>query len=827
MSQHIGPIRQSERLHASGYYRHLGENGETTNVLDSATSDNDDTVSIDSNLSRVSRNSERQKSYRETGGNTSFRRRRKHSGSPFKVQSVLQQSDEHRSNVFKKLQFTKKQSVLAYSTNYSKSETSPSIPFLTQTVASGQKQKILHTYGMDNGEYSTSNQLQEKASFESNRYTKGDECSQAPFKQNLDLHKRHIKHKHVEAGDVGIKTSLEERKRFGSDESELFSDDELKSELKPNIRVRGSSKDTSSHGLLGNSIFFLFHMMQTLFAVAAKPVWFIGKHFYQNIARVLLFDIWAMRVKVDGKYFLLQGTRLLRLLLYTMALISIAFVCYSTVTTFDVFPYLQTPRPEHSQSETNVNGMYKLFKELEFSMRQQELKYADLYASTSGKVAVLESNFQKDKQKYVEDYQEVIAAIDNTIEKSLSQKLTTSYATLESKLKDLQVEIARIEEYQSRDSKQLESLKLTLEQIDNTVKKDISNQLSKMSGFEENIASLDKKVDEIHQEYRNLKLSIDTYSGNTTYVQNLVNDQFVENFLLLLQKGTTANLPSQDISKSRYHHLALVFLEWLQKRGFVQNMEVQQLLQQVNTNLTQASIDMKANLQRVQETLQKEYNSKRSSVTLDTIVSHERESHSSKLTEVLVKQWIVQALDSYNADKVGKPDFALETSGGAIVNTRCSDTYQHRTAVVSILGIPIYYNVNTPRSVIQPGVMPGECWAFKGSQGYIVISLSESIYPSSFTLEHISKSIALHNNISSAPKDFAVFGLEDASSYEGELLGTYRYERDGSPIQEFTANKKLQEKGHYKFVELRISSNWGNPHFTCVYRFRVHGTATV
>ena len=50
------------------------------------------------------------------------------------------------------------------------------------------------------------------------------------------------------------------------------------------------------------------------------------------------------------------------------------------------------------------------------------------------------------------------------------------------------------------------------------------------------------------------------------------------------------------------------------------------------------------------------------------------------------------------------------------MNTRCSETFRHKTALVSILGIPIYYNINTPRSVIQPSVMPGECWAFEVSK---------------------------------------------------------------------------------------------------------------
>ena len=28
----------------------------------------------------------------------------------------------------------------------------------------------------------------------------------------------------------------------------------------------------------------------------------------------------------------------------------------------------------------------------------------------------------------------------------------------------------------------------------------------------------------------------------------------------------------------------------------------------------------------------------------------------------------------------------------------------------------------------------------------------------------------------------------------------------------------------FPLVQLRIKGNWGNPHHTCLYRFRVHGT---
>ena len=57
----------------------------------------------------------------------------------------------------------------------------------------------------------------------------------------------------------------------------------------------------------------------------------------------------------------------------------------------------------------------------------------------------------------------------------------------------------------------------------------------------------------------------------------------------------------------------------------------------------------------------------------------------------------------------------------------------------------------------QPDIYPGNCWAFRGSQGYLVVRLSMQIRPTTFTLEHIPKTLSPTGNITSAPKDFAVY----------------------------------------------------------------------
>lgn len=113
--------------------------------------------------------------------------------------------------------------------------------------------------------------------------------------------------------------------------------------------------------------------------------------------------------------------------------------------------------------------------------------------------------------------------------------------------------------------------------------------------------------------------------------------------------------------------------------------------------------------------------------------------------------------------------------------------------------------------LLQPDVHPGNCWAFRGSKGFLVIHLSMRILPTAVSLEHIPKALAPSGTLRSAPRDFSVYvrasrcqqgalsgcrvclilnrfcfqGLDDESQEEGELLGTYTYDEDGEALQTF------------------------------------------
>uniref|UniRef100_A0A8C2CTI9 Sad1 and UNC84 domain containing 1 n=1 Tax=Cyprinus carpio TaxID=7962 RepID=A0A8C2CTI9_CYPCA len=218
---------------------------------------------------------------------------------------------------------------------------------------------------------------------------------------------------------------------------------------------------------------------------------------------------------------------------------------------------------------------------------------------------------------------------------------------------------------------------------------------------------------------------------------------------------------------------------------------------------------------QLQESKQQQF----SAETVTQTVAHT--AGAAGMSEEQVQLIVQRALKLYSEDRTGQVDYALESGGGSILSTRCSETYETKTALMSLFGIPLWYFSQSPRVVIQPDMYPGNCWAFKGSQGYLVIRLCLSVIPTSFCLEHIPKSLSPSGNVSSAPRRFSVYGLDDEYQEEGKLLGDYTYQEDGESLQIFPVMEKNDKA--FQIIEMRVLSNWGHPEYTCLYRFRVHG----
>lgn len=256
---------------------------------------------------------------------------------------------------------------------------------------------------------------------------------------------------------------------------------------------------------------------------------------------------------------------------------------------------------------------------------------------------------------------------------------------------------------------------------------------------------------------------------------------------------------------------------WLSQR-YVSTPDLQASLASLEMSILR-NVSLQLELNRAQTLGEAETQAKTIVQTVTGSVQHATSTEG--LSEEQVKLIVQNALRLYSQDRTGQVDYALESGGGSILSTRCSETYETKTALMSLFGLPLWYFSQSPRVVIQPDVYPGNCWAFKGSQGYLVIRLSLRILPTSFCVEHIPKALSPTGNITSAPRNFTVYGLDDEYQEEGKLLGHYVYQEDGESLQTFPVME--QNDKTFQIIEVRVLSNWGHPEYTCMYRFRVHG----
>ncbi|KZC05074.1 SUN domain-containing protein 1, partial [Dufourea novaeangliae] len=193
------------------------------------------------------------------------------------------------------------------------------------------------------------------------------------------------------------------------------------------------------------------------------------------------------------------------------------------------------------------------------------------------------------------------------------------------------------------------------------------------------------------------------------------------------------------------------------------------------------------------------------------------------VTDDRVREIVRDALRIYDADKTGRVDYALESAGGQIISTRCTQRYDIKTRAFKVLAFTLYHENNNPRTVIQGNpIQPGACWAFQGFPGYLLIKLRSSIYISGFTVEHAPKSILPNGEMRSAPRKFNVWGFVNENDPDPVMFGDYEFAATDDNLQYFPVQNTTIETP-YEFVELRVHSNYGQLEYTCLYRFRVHG----
>ncbi|CAN6246977.1 unnamed protein product [Urochloa humidicola] len=190
------------------------------------------------------------------------------------------------------------------------------------------------------------------------------------------------------------------------------------------------------------------------------------------------------------------------------------------------------------------------------------------------------------------------------------------------------------------------------------------------------------------------------------------------------------------------------------------------------------------------------------------------------------KEIVEIEMAKHSADGLGMVDYALGSGGAKVVG-------HSEPFMTSKNYLPSRSNVHgTAQKMLEPSFgQPGECFALKGSSGFVDVKLRAGIIPEAITLEHVDKSVAYDR--SSAPKDFQVHGwyqksqeVSDKDSNVMAALGEFSYNLDNSNAQTFQLERSANPRA-VNMVRFEFSSNHGNSELTCIYRFRVHGTESI
>ena len=194
---------------------------------------------------------------------------------------------------------------------------------------------------------------------------------------------------------------------------------------------------------------------------------------------------------------------------------------------------------------------------------------------------------------------------------------------------------------------------------------------------------------------------------------------------------------------------------------------------------------------------------------------------------------IDEAANLWFADRTGRQDFALASGGGRVVAHSQLSPFVARgdgpiTAAVAFLRGGVH-----PKSdewLLSPSLeQPGDCIALHSSTGYVDIRLRQSVMVDAVTLEHTNSLNAY--DMHSAPRDIEVLGWLSCNKNKCKnskppksllSLGNYTYSVSHGSVQtyEVAAPQTLDH------VRLVVKNNQGHKKWTCLYRFRVHGTAT-
>ncbi|KAF9525772.1 hypothetical protein CPB83DRAFT_837849 [Crepidotus variabilis] len=243
----------------------------------------------------------------------------------------------------------------------------------------------------------------------------------------------------------------------------------------------------------------------------------------------------------------------------------------------------------------------------------------------------------------------------------------------------------------------------------------------------------------------------------------------------------------------------------------------------------------------------------------------------------IISQMVDTAVFSaMTSDLIGKPDFALHSTGAHVIPGLTSRTLEIQPSgwaswMMGLVTNTGFSEGRPPVTALHHEGHHGHCWPFEGSEGQLGVMLARPAILDSFSIDHVPKDMTFE--IRSAPRRMEVWGLvegetnlqtvrawkeelqnlrEEASDerkaaidahVEGAAwtgypktlpkfpeylrLSSFEYDVDKDrSVQTFDIDGEVKKLGiDFGIVVLRVMSNWGIEDFTCLYRFRVHGEA--
>ncbi|XP_064376286.1 SUN domain-containing protein 1 isoform X2 [Dromaius novaehollandiae] len=544
----------------------------------------------------------------------------------------------------------------------------------------------------------------------------------------------------------------------------------------------------------------IWHTFSHAGRAASGMFWWLRTGWYQLVTLMSLLSAFFLRRCLPNIFKLLLFLILLLFLLGMWSWGFDRFISFlpllnwtkiHTVQRIDDSIHILKPQPDSSHSVQPPKDTINIFDSGRITELEKQMAFVSdrchHHDEEYSKVMLLLQNLQ-DQVAQMSDRSEILTLIKNVMSqhlKDMKEEEKTDFLALH---QEHEMRIVTLGDLLGKLSAKSEDIQKEL---------DVAKAKTTRDGDEHNnllskVKKLELELSQMKSELLNWQ-SVKTSCDKIDVIHEKVDAQVKESIKLMFFGDRQEDFPES-------------LLQWLAS-NFVSKSDLQTLLQDLELQiLKNITLHMSSTNQKL---------------TSEVVTNAVNNVGVSGITEAQARIIVNNALKLYSQDKTGMVDFALESGGGSILSTRCSETYETKTALISLFGIPLWYFSQSPRVVIQPDMYPGNCWAFKGSQGYLVVRLSMKIYPTAFTVEHIPKTLSPTGNITSAPKNFSVYGLDDEYQEEGVLLGHYYYDQGGEPLQMFPVKEKNENV--FQIVELRIVSNWGHAEYTCLYRFRVHG----